>query len=41
LNLPLKNVGNTVKLFEEGATIPFISRYRKEAALPSPPYGSG
>ncbi|MBK5195182.1 MAG: RNA-binding transcriptional accessory protein, partial [Proteiniphilum sp.] len=23
--------GNTVKLFEEGATIPFISRYRKEA----------
>ena len=31
LNLPLKNVSFTVKLFEEGATIPFISRYRKEA----------
>ena len=30
LNLPLKSVENTVKLFEEGATIPFISRYRKE-----------
>jgi uncharacterized protein len=24
-------VSNTVKLLEEGATIPFISRYRKEA----------
>jgi len=31
LNIPLKSVENTVKLFEEGATIPFISRYRKEA----------
>ena len=31
LSLPLKSVANTVKLFEEGATIPFISRYRKEA----------
>jgi len=31
LNLPLKSVENTVKLLEEGATIPFISRYRKEA----------
>lgn len=31
--LKLKNwqVENTVKLFEEGATVPFISRYRKEA----------
>lgn len=31
LNLPLKSVENTVQLLEEGATIPFISRYRKEA----------
>lgn len=30
LNIPLKSVENTVRLFEEGATIPFISRYRKE-----------
>ncbi|MCE5205538.1 MAG: RNA-binding transcriptional accessory protein [Porphyromonadaceae bacterium] len=30
LNLPLKSVENTVRLLEEGATIPFISRYRKE-----------
>ncbi len=29
-NLEQKNVANTVKLLEEGATIPFISRYRKE-----------
>ncbi len=29
-NLKDKNVANTVKLLEEGATIPFISRYRKE-----------
>lgn len=31
LNLPLKKVENTIALLEEGATIPFISRYRKEA----------
>lgn len=30
LNLPLKSVENTVSLLDEGATIPFISRYRKE-----------
>ena len=30
LNLPRKSVENTVKLLDEGATIPFISRYRKE-----------
>lgn len=30
LNLPEKSVINTVALLEEGATIPFISRYRKE-----------
>lgn len=30
LNLRLTAVGNTLKLLEEGATIPFISRYRKE-----------
>ncbi|WP_439183705.1 Tex family protein [Carboxylicivirga taeanensis] len=30
LNLPIKGVQNTITLFDEGATIPFISRYRKE-----------
>jgi protein Tex len=30
LSLPLRQVSNTIKLLEEGATIPFISRYRKE-----------
>jgi protein Tex len=30
LNLPHSSVGNTVMLLEEGATVPFISRYRKE-----------
>ena len=30
LNLPLKKVTNTVALLKEGATIPFIARYRKE-----------
>ncbi|MCK4921712.1 MAG: RNA-binding transcriptional accessory protein [Bacteroidales bacterium] len=28
--LSVGNVANTIKLFDEGATIPFISRYRKE-----------
>ncbi len=31
LNINLKNVENTIKLLDEDATIPFISRYRKEA----------
>jgi uncharacterized protein len=30
LDIPLRQVKNTVELLEEGATIPFISRYRKE-----------
>jgi len=30
LNLTQKQVTNTIKLLKEGATIPFISRYRKE-----------
>lgn len=30
LNLPLKGVSATVALLDEGATVPFISRYRKE-----------
>lgn len=30
LNLPSHKVKSTVKLLEEGATIPFIARYRKE-----------
>jgi len=29
-NLPANKITNTIKLLEEGATIPFISRYRKE-----------
>ena len=31
LNLPEKQISNTLGLLAEGATIPFISRYRKEA----------
>lgn len=31
LNLSARNVDSTIKLLNEGATIPFISRYRKEA----------
>ncbi len=31
LDIPLKHVENTIQLLGEGATIPFISRYRKEA----------
>ncbi len=30
-NLPEHQVRNTVRLLEEGATVPFIARYRKEA----------
>lgn len=30
LNISLKSVQNTIALLDEGATIPFISRYRKE-----------
>ena len=31
LNLPVMGVGAVAKLLEEGATVPFIARYRKEA----------
>lgn len=31
LNIPCKQVSNTLALLDQGATIPFISRYRKEA----------
>ena len=31
LNIPRKSVNATIRLLDEGATIPFISRYRKEA----------
>lgn len=31
LNIPLRNIRNTIDLLEGGATVPFISRYRKEA----------
>lgn len=30
LNIPAKQVSNTLSLLQDGATIPFISRYRKE-----------
>ena len=30
LNISVKSVGSTLKLLEEGNTIPFIARYRKE-----------
>ncbi|MEM1118934.1 MAG: Tex-like N-terminal domain-containing protein, partial [Bacteroidota bacterium] len=30
LHLPKQGVANTIKLLDEGATIPFIARYRKE-----------
>lgn len=31
IGIALQQVKNTIKLIEEGATVPFISRYRKEA----------
>ena len=31
MKLPVHRIDNTLKLLEGGATIPFISRYRKEA----------
>ena len=31
LNVTAKQIINTIRLLDEGATIPFISRYRKEA----------
>ncbi|MBO7608720.1 MAG: RNA-binding transcriptional accessory protein [Muribaculaceae bacterium] len=31
LNIPISQVAGTVNLLDDGATIPFISRYRKEA----------
>ena len=30
LNIPIKQVEKTIRLIEEGGTVPFISRYRKE-----------
>jgi len=30
LSIPVKGVENTIELLDEGATVPFISRYRKE-----------
>lgn len=30
LNVPVRNVQNTIELLDSGATVPFISRYRKE-----------
>ena len=31
LNVSLKSLVATIALFDEGGTVPFISRYRKEA----------
>ena len=31
LNIEVNQVTNTLKLLEEGNTVPFIARYRKEA----------
>lgn len=31
LKIGIKQIENTVKLLDEGSTVPFISRYRKEA----------
>ena len=31
LSLPITGVVNTIKLLSEGASVPFIARYRKEA----------
>src|SRR5205809_7661285 len=31
LNIPLKGMSAVIELLDEGATVPFISRYRKEA----------
>ncbi|MCX6187247.1 MAG: RNA-binding transcriptional accessory protein, partial [Bacteroidetes bacterium] len=33
LGISLKQVSATIKLIDEGATVPFISRYRKEATM--------
>ena len=30
LNLPLESVHNTVALLDDGNTVPFITRYRKD-----------
>lgn len=30
MNIPVKQVENTVALLDEGNTVPFIARYRKE-----------
>ena len=31
LNIPINQINHTIKLLQDGASIPFISRYRKEA----------
>jgi len=30
MNIPVKQIENTVALLDEGNTVPFIARYRKE-----------
>ena len=31
LNVPMRGLGAVIELLEEGGTVPFIARYRKEA----------
>jgi protein Tex len=31
LNVPMRGLASTIELFDEGGTVPFIARYRKEA----------
>ena len=31
LNLPLRGLKSVIELLDEGGTVPFIARYRKEA----------
>ena len=38
LNISEKNVDGTLKLLDEGCTIPFIARYRKERTADSTKY---
>lgn len=35
LSVPVMQVAATAKLLGDGATVPFIARYRKEATVPS------
>ena len=36
LGVPLNQIVPTIELFDEGATVPFIARYRKESTMTVP-----